>query len=478
MADEKISLLPLAVTPLNPDLFVIVNSGVTSRITWASILAALPSGSGTVTSVAWTTSQGVSASISNATTTPNITITLGALTGITSLNGLVITPNTGVITTGTWNASLITGQYGGTGVANTGKTITLGGNLVTSGAFDTTFSASATATYTLPASTSTLLANSLGLSGGTTIIGGTGITDDLIFRTTSGAGTTGADFIWQSGNNGATELMRLINSGTLILGATSAIGSEKLSLQGNVNSNFGTLTKNSSTGTTAAAYAAFANSASSASFGITSTGFTPYGREEANCFFLYTNNAAGIDFMVDANGPITFSTGTGAPALERWRISGTGQLSNTGANGTAYITLKAGTSTASSAPLKLTTGTSLTTPEAGALEFTTDSLFFTGTTGTTRKTLADFSYRGISALRTLDGSDELVNITTGTFTVTLPTAVGYTKKYIIKNSGTGIVTLATTSSQTIDGFASGIWTLNPLDQMELRSDTANWIRTK
>ena len=29
---------------------------------------------------------------------------------------------------------LFAGQYGGTGVANTGKTITLGGNLTTSGA--------------------------------------------------------------------------------------------------------------------------------------------------------------------------------------------------------------------------------------------------------------------------------------------------------------------------------------------------------
>lgn len=41
----------------------------------------------------------------------------------------------GTITQGTWHASVITGQYGGTGVANTGKTITLGGNISTDGAF-------------------------------------------------------------------------------------------------------------------------------------------------------------------------------------------------------------------------------------------------------------------------------------------------------------------------------------------------------
>ena len=56
----------------------------------------------------------------------------------------------GTIATGTWNGSVIAGQYGGTGVANTGKTITLGGNLTTSGAFTTTLTTTAATTLTLP----------------------------------------------------------------------------------------------------------------------------------------------------------------------------------------------------------------------------------------------------------------------------------------------------------------------------------------
>lgn len=76
---------------------------------WASV-----AGTGTVTGVAWTTSQGVSASIATPTTTPNITITLGTLTGVTSINGLVITANTGVITTGAWTATAVSEVYGGT----------------------------------------------------------------------------------------------------------------------------------------------------------------------------------------------------------------------------------------------------------------------------------------------------------------------------------------------------------------------------
>lgn len=39
----------------------------------------------------------------------------GAITGATGFNGLVVTANTGVITTGTWNATAIGSQYGGTG---------------------------------------------------------------------------------------------------------------------------------------------------------------------------------------------------------------------------------------------------------------------------------------------------------------------------------------------------------------------------
>jgi hypothetical protein len=56
----------------------------------------------------------------------------------------------GTIATGTWQGTVIAGEYGGTGVANTGKTITLGGNLTTSGAHTTTLTTTANTTLTLP----------------------------------------------------------------------------------------------------------------------------------------------------------------------------------------------------------------------------------------------------------------------------------------------------------------------------------------
>jgi hypothetical protein len=56
----------------------------------------------------------------------------------------------GTLTGGTWNSTVISGQYGGTGIANTGKTLTLGGNFVTSGAFATTLTSTAATNVTLP----------------------------------------------------------------------------------------------------------------------------------------------------------------------------------------------------------------------------------------------------------------------------------------------------------------------------------------
>jgi len=66
---------------------------------------------------------------------------------------------------------------------------------------------------------------------------------------------------------------------------------------------------------------------------------------------------------------------------------------NTGVNnadngGHKSITLRPGTITAGTAPIKLTSGSLMTAPEVGAVEFLTDRLYYTQTTNTTRKTIA------------------------------------------------------------------------------------------
>lgn len=96
---------------------------------------------------------------------------------------------------------------------------------------------------------------------------------------------------------------------------------------------------------------------------------------------------------------ITAGTNGGSPTqsanLQEWQDSAGTTLASIGSTGTgvfdkigigttsptAYLHLKAGTATASTAPLKLTTGTLLATEESGAIEFVTDTFYMTATNG-------------------------------------------------------------------------------------------------
>lgn len=70
-------------------------------------------------------------------------------------------------------------------------------------------------------------------------------------------------------------------------------------------------------------------------------------------------------------------------------------------------------------------------------------------------------------------STDYVYFVTGTTTLTLPTAVGNTNRYTVTNVGSGVVTVATTSAQTINGSSS--ITL-PIQQqsVDIVSNNANW----
>lgn len=94
---------------------------------------------GTVTSVSGTSNR--ITSTGGATPVIDISSSYVGQSSITTL---------GTIGTGTWQGGVIAGQYGGTGVANTGKKVTLGGNLTTSGAFALTLTQTNTTNVTLP----------------------------------------------------------------------------------------------------------------------------------------------------------------------------------------------------------------------------------------------------------------------------------------------------------------------------------------
>lgn len=89
-----------------------------------------------------------------------------------------------------------------------------------------------------------------------------------------------------------------------------------------------------------------------------------------------------------------------------------------------------------------------------------------------------WTYNGISANTTLGPSHHVVNVTANSITVTLPTAVSISgREYIVHNSGSGTVTINTTSSQTIDGAVSGAITFGQYHSRTFISDGANWIIT-
>jgi hypothetical protein len=158
--------------------------------------AQAPAYTGTVTSVSGTANQ---IAVATGTTTPVISLVSGGtLPGAWALG----TPASGTVTNLTGTASInING--------------TVGATTATTGAFTT---ATASTSVTTPL-----------------LIGGTTTTSPLTFKTTTGVGATGADHIFQVGNNGATEAMRILNNGNIGAGVSSP--SVKLDVNGKIKSN-------------------------------------------------------------------------------------------------------------------------------------------------------------------------------------------------------------------------------------------------
>lgn len=99
-----------------------------------------------------------------------------------------------------------------------------------------------------------------------------------------------------------------------------------------------------------------------------------------------------------------------------------------------------------------------------------------GRTGTVVLTNSDitYPYAAKTANYTVLTTDYFIDCTSGTFTVTLPTAASVSGKiYNIKNSGTGVITVNTTSSQTIDGGSTASLPVQ-YTSISVISDGSNW----
>jgi hypothetical protein len=156
----------LMTNPLTTKGDLIVTSvGTPSRLAVGTNGQVLTVNSAATNGVDWETPA--AAVITSVTTGDGLTLTSGVL----SMTGANIT-TVGTISSGTWNGTVVGPSYGGTGVNNGTNTITLGGNLTTSGAFTTTLTTTANTNVTLPTS-GTLLANPLTTKGDLLIYGTT-----------------------------------------------------------------------------------------------------------------------------------------------------------------------------------------------------------------------------------------------------------------------------------------------------------------
>jgi hypothetical protein len=162
----------------------------------------------------------------NAVGTANrISISADAIDISSSYVGQATITTLGTIATGTWQGDIVAGQYGGTGVNNSGKTITLGGSLSTIGAYTIALTATANTTLTLPVTgTLATLAGTEALSNKTitassfsgTTIAGSGL---ITFTNTTEAGPLGTAGVVMSGG---LSVAKKIYVGTDVIGAGAA----------------------------------------------------------------------------------------------------------------------------------------------------------------------------------------------------------------------------------------------------------------
>jgi hypothetical protein len=195
----------------------------------------------------------------------------------------------------------------------------------------------------------------------------------LVFKPTTDATTA----IQLSDKDGNAILTVDTTNDRVGIGTTGP--TEILDITKSVAGQLNALIKNTDTGATSLASWKLGNSGSNiATLQMYGTGFTTAGAGFQDGTHFFSNGAGGfsIESRTDAaNGEIRFYVGAGQ--TERMRIETNGNVGIGLTGPTAVLHLKAGTATASTAPLKLTSGTVNTTPEAGAIEFDGTNLFVT-----------------------------------------------------------------------------------------------------
>jgi len=345
-----------------------------------------------------------------------------------------------------------------------------------------------------------------GSTGSTGSNGATGVTGDT---GPTGAGTTGATGVTGStGPTGATGATGSANTTLVFNGLIDATGTNSINNDGYSQTwnwtGIGAVSGLRLLGSSTAAASNIQTLLLDSVYGANATASqTTYGAR-------FYNNHSGTS---STNVGVYAETSTGTTAYSIFGLAATTTGHNAGrfigGNPALYVNQNGGgtgVEIANNNSLELTfTGTGVTNiyqsasnqdmimyTNGGGLYFSTNALSAYGLTvvsnrvnagsvATATSTLTSVgsfgaAYVAKTANYTLTISDYTVNCTANSFNLTLPTAASIAGRiYVLNNSGLGIITINTTSAQTIDGVASGVLTLATNKNYVVQSDGANWI---
>lgn len=215
-----------------------------------------------------------------------------------------------------------------------------------------------------------------------------------------------------------------------------------------------------------------------------STSPSPATTDQAGLVLSYSTGATigtGFYFRNGTNQANTSGEGYGIRTSFPWNpTSGTGNYTQVSLGGTLNQLTSSGnykligdeelTKTANSATFE---GIILEKPDVNGFGAATahSRLHVSGSFAT--------GYVAKTATYTATIADHTIECTANTFTVTLPTAVGIAGRiYVIANSGAGVITIATTSSQTFVNVPATPTTLSlaAVGAVTVQSNGANWLQ--
>jgi hypothetical protein len=258
------------------------------------------------------------------------------------------------------------------------------------------------------------------------------------------------------------------------------------------NSTFVNLTYNDGTPSLVPSLSATGTPSSATFLRGDNTWATPAGSGDVSKVGTPVNNQIGVwtgDGTIEGDANLTFDTTTDLLSTVNATLTGELTVPNTGlhildTNGTHDLIVAPGSNLTADRTLTVTTGDTNMILDLTAV---TDEYVLAYDSGTnTWRGVAGGGGGGGGITRSINNvsgttsagatasTDYVYNATSGTFTITLPTAVSNTNMYIIKNSGTGIVTVATTSAQTIDGVTTQVIPTQ-YSSISMVSDGSNWI---